>query len=498
MSGWDDSAPVAGNSDSILEAWNAGSVPGATNGGAWNSSADGPGITEVMSKINLGDGSANGFEGSQQGDRPRHDGVTTRPTVLTPECSKENAVIARHNAGACEDKRAIDYSHVKDKSVDEAWNCLIKSNQERDFDEFKINLYEYIKACPECNLEEIERAFRGSGFHYYLLALVSSAQLFYFGIRLTWSLCVQEHEVSYDKTIVGIHGEPNMKYTWSLNRSAKPRRTRVVNNRIAATPEENLARLKVAGNIMDELRPFCHNCKEKGHSGRNCEMDKIEEDRERVVLKCTNCESLDHRIRDCPEPRKVRGAIICKNCGEEGHKGVDCTEPPKPREADENTECRNCNGMGHFSRDCPDRSQREDRPPQVCFNCGQEGHRSSDCTNERVPKCRNCDEWGHTGKECTKPRDITRVKCNKCNEMGHFSRNCTAEVPADDDHNNDPYPAAQAPDNGHNNGPAEMGAWGAAEAAIVNPVGTWASNVNPADGGWGANAVSTGPADNGW
>lgn len=55
---------------------------------------------------------------------------------------------------------------------------------------------------------------------------------------------------------------------------------------------------------------------EKGHSKRECEVEQAEDEFERVVLKCGNCSALDHRLRDCPEPRKPDyNPNACKNCG---------------------------------------------------------------------------------------------------------------------------------------------------------------------------------------
>lgn len=54
---------------------------------------------------------------------------------------------------------------------------------------------------------------------------------------------------------------------------------------------------------------------EKGHSKRECEVEQAEDEFERVVLKCGNCSALDHRLRDCPEPRKPDyNPNACKNC----------------------------------------------------------------------------------------------------------------------------------------------------------------------------------------
>lgn len=109
---------------------------------------------------------------------------------------------------------------------------------------------------------------------------------------------------------------------------------------------------------------------EKGHSKRECSVEQAEDEFERVVLKCGNCSALDHRLRDCPEPRKPDfNPNACKNCryvsvpgprdvnvlitipySEEGHRAAEC---PLPRVADENTECRKCGGSKFTSRKAP-------------------------------------------------------------------------------------------------------------------------------------------------
>ncbi|TGZ76806.1 hypothetical protein EX30DRAFT_311963, partial [Ascodesmis nigricans] len=286
-----------------------------------------------------------------------------------------------HLAAACTNNRVVDMPHVQVRSCEDAWNDMEKASTEDEFDDFKEHMLEYLKAMrvdrTPIDLSDLEQAFRDNGFRYYIIAL--------------------KHEATHDKVIVGPNGELDRKYTWALNRTLRPRRTKALAERVARTPEENLEWLKEAGTVCDELRPFCMTCKEKGHTSRTCDIEKDKE--ELPMVKCINCTSLDHRMRDCPEPRKNFNA--CRNCGEEGHKSTECE---KPRVADESTQCRKCNEMGHFSRDCP------------TAGGSQEGHRSSDCTNERVMKCRNCDEFGHAAKECSKPRDVTRVKCNNCRE----------------------------------------------------------------------------------
>ena len=94
---------------------------------------------------------------------------------------------------------------------------------------------------------------------------------------------------------------------------------------------------------------------ELGHIAKSCPQEKRE--RERVMVKCLNCDEIGHRVRDCPKERPNKFA--CRNCGQKGHNAKDCTEP---RSA-EGVECKVCSQTGHFARDCPD------RPKQLCRNC---------------------------------------------------------------------------------------------------------------------------------
>ncbi|KAI5853253.1 hypothetical protein DFP73DRAFT_469789, partial [Morchella snyderi] len=289
-----------------------------------------------------------------------------------------------HLANDCTNNRYIDNSSVLEKSAEQAWEGMVLANEEEDFDAFKICMLEYIKACPGTKFNELESSFRTSRWNFYLYALT--------------------REPEYYECIVGPNGELDAKYVWTLNKSPKPRRSKAIKDRMDPTAEGNLARLEFAGEIMPETKSFCHICRVKGHSKRDCEVEVPDRDRERVVLKCGNCDALDHRLRDCTLPRKpAYNPMECKNCHEEGHKASDC---PLPRVADENTECRKCN--------------EKNVPKAVVVGLRSastaEGHRSSDCTNEKVIKCRNCDVFGHSARDCPMPRDISRIKCNNCGE----------------------------------------------------------------------------------
>lgn len=50
---------------------------------------------------------------------------------------------------------------------------------------------------------------------------------------------------------------------------------------------------------------------EIGHIAKNCKQERTEA--ERTEIKCSNCEAVGHRVRDCPEPRRSKHG--CRNCG---------------------------------------------------------------------------------------------------------------------------------------------------------------------------------------
>lgn len=200
-------------------------------------------------------------------------------------------------------------------------------------DEVQIQcMLEYIRACPGAKFDELESSFRRLGWNYYLYALVCPPKNNLLIILLNIQH-VQTREPEYHECIVGPNGELDAKYVWTLNKSPKPRRSKAIKDRMDPTAEGNLARLAFAGEIMPETKSFCHTCRGKrglreiyaytnfiliivkGHSKRGCEVEVPERDRERVVLKCGNCDALDHRLRDCTLPRKPDyNPMECKNC----------------------------------------------------------------------------------------------------------------------------------------------------------------------------------------
>ncbi|KAK4237767.1 hypothetical protein C8A03DRAFT_15701 [Achaetomium macrosporum] len=306
-----------------------------------------------------------------------------------------------HTVSKCERPRKIDHSDIPDMSTEEAWALIEKAAKERDIDDAKFAIKAYSKSSPETTYCELESAFRAQDIPLWLIAI--------------------EKPLTATLTNMDLQGHLGKKYTVTYRLQWNPPRPR----ERALWPkdeEENLGRLKDAGEAVPCGLPKCLNCDEVGHVSKSCPKEKVE--KTPVEILCYNCGEKDHRVRDCPIPRVDKFA--CKNCGKSGHKIAEC---PEPRSAD-NVECRKCGEVGHFSRDCP-----KGGGSRGCRNCGQEGHMAKDCTEPRnmaAVQCRNCDEFGHMSKECPKPRDYSRVKCTNCQQMGHTKVRCPNPLVSED------------------------------------------------------------------
>ncbi|KAG9719464.1 hypothetical protein KCU59_g18027, partial [Aureobasidium melanogenum] len=301
-----------------------------------------------------------------------------------------------HTAAACTEKYNIypDGLAFTD-DADKAWDNLVLADMNGDVDDFYRAFWVYCKVAPELTLVQLEECFRETGFKWYLIAKEQSVP-------------------SPVHTNVDLQGNSDKKYQVSFQKTAKPRRA-ILAEGWPKTLEENLERLHDAGFPMDNLKPYCTNCEESGHSMKTCPQEKQVVEKPKVT--CSNCNTDGHYVRDCPEPRAVRGGsgdVECKHCGESGHFVKDC--PTKPAE-----KCRNCQEEGHRASDCTNERV------MICRNCSTAGHAARDCpeeTNMDNVTCRNCEEKGHFSKECPKPKDWSKVQCRLCSEFGHGAGRC--------------------------------------------------------------------------
>ncbi|KAL6699812.1 hypothetical protein J3F84DRAFT_404782 [Trichoderma pleuroticola] len=312
-----------------------------------------------------------------------------------PPMTCTNCGQAGHFRNSCENARKVNRDHVADTTPDAAWDKLKQAARERDVDDAKEAIEEYVKALAgEVTYRQIQERLMNENVKLWLIST--------------------QRELIDTFTNMDLQGNIDKKYSVSVRFSDKPERPREIN----VWPDgidEILSRLDDAGIVVDRGVPKCYNCGELGHTTKGCSQEKVEHNAEKPKISCYNCNAEGHRLRDCPEPRVDKFA--CKNCGKSGHNARECEEPPNL----DNVECRKCNKTGHFAKDCPDGGSR------ACRNCGQEGHISKDCDqpkNMDSVVCRNCDETGHFSKECPKPRDWSKVQCSNCEQFGHTKVRC--------------------------------------------------------------------------
>ncbi|GFP56109.1 cellular nucleic acid-binding protein homolog [Trichoderma asperellum] len=313
-----------------------------------------------------------------------------KPPMICANCGEEG-----HFRKNCENARKINRDHVADTTPDDAWAKIKQAARERDSDDVKEAVEEYVKALGgEVTYRQIQEKLMEENVKLWLISL--------------------ERELIDTFTNMDLQGNIDKKYSVSFRFSDKPERPREIDG----WPQghaEILSRLEDAGMVVDRGLPKCYNCGELGHTSKGCTQERVEHASEKPKISCYNCGNEGHRVRDCPEPRVDKFA--CKNCGKSGHRIAECPEPPNL----DNVECRKCNKTGHFAKDCPDGGGR------ACRNCGQEGHISKDCDQPRnmdLVVCRNCEETGHYSKECPKPRDWSKVQCSNCEEYGHTKVRC--------------------------------------------------------------------------
>ncbi|KAF4511954.1 hypothetical protein G6O67_001150 [Ophiocordyceps sinensis] len=312
-----------------------------------------------------------------------------KPPMVCDNCGQEG-----HMKSKCENARKVNRDHVADLTPEDAWAKLERAVVERDMDDTKEAIQEYVKALDGAiTYRELQEAMIDHGIKLFLIATERSLVSVF--------------------TNMDLQGNMGKRFSISYRFSEQPDRPREADS-FPKSREELLARLDEAGEIVNSGRPLCRNCGELGHVAKFCSEEKFEKP-DQPKIACNNCGEDGHRIRDCPKPRVDKFA--CRNCGKSGHRASDCEEPPNP----ENVECRKCNEKGHFSRDCPQGG------PRGCHNCGQEGHMAKDCDQPRNMDrvtCRNCEKTGHVSRECPEPKDWSKVQCSNCQEFGHTKVRC--------------------------------------------------------------------------
>ena len=193
-------------------------------------------------------------------------------------------------------------------SADDAWKKLIEATNDRDIDDVKEALQEYVKALNGVpTFLELQKSFIDNGIQLWFIAL--------------------ERKLEGAFTNMDLQGHIGKTYTVSYRFSEKPSRPREREG-WPASRDELLSRLEDAGDTVDSGQQRCYNCNNWGHGSKNCPEPK--QDRIHEANVCHNCKEEGHRLRDCeinvctlkaqallteslgPQPRVDKSA--CRNC----------------------------------------------------------------------------------------------------------------------------------------------------------------------------------------
>ncbi|KAJ8123479.1 hypothetical protein O1611_g9579 [Lasiodiplodia mahajangana] len=210
----------------------------------------------------------------------------TKPAEVCRNCQEEG-----HTVVECKNPRKVDRSDIEEVAAEDAWEKISKAVHDKDVDDVKDAIQQYIKACPETTYAQLEKAFRSQTIGVYLIAMENQSMV-------------------PTLTNMDLQGNLDKKFRVHYRFDPKPGRPRE-REFWPGSEEENMARLEDAGEPVNRGLSKCTNCNELGHIAKNCPQEKME--RERVVITCFNCNEPGHRMRDCTKERVDKFA--CKNCG---------------------------------------------------------------------------------------------------------------------------------------------------------------------------------------
>ncbi|KAI5860143.1 hypothetical protein GGS23DRAFT_251203 [Durotheca rogersii] len=195
-----------------------------------------------------------------------------KPPIVCHNCKEEG-----HTAMECKNARNVDFSGVRDVDDVVAWESIKKAASERDLTDVKEATREYLKSHREMTYVELEAAFRAQGVGVFLIA-------------------TEKPSMVSTYTNMDLQGNLDKKYCVTYRLNDKPARPREAEF-WPRSPEENMERLKDAGETVERGVAKCSNCNELGHIAKRCPHEKVE--KERIAIMCYNCEAPGHRIRDC-------------------------------------------------------------------------------------------------------------------------------------------------------------------------------------------------------
>lgn len=183
-----------------------------------------------------------------------------------------------HMRKNCENSRVINRDHIADVNPDEALAKIKIAARERDVDDVKEAVQEYVKSVGgDVNYHQLQTMFIDEAVNLWLIAT--------------------ERQLVNVFTNMDLQGNTGKKYSISYRFSEKPERPREIEG-WPKSREEILDRLEDAGEIVDSGHRRCHNCGELGHSTKLCTQEKTEPNA-KPAISCSNCSAEGHRLRDC-------------------------------------------------------------------------------------------------------------------------------------------------------------------------------------------------------
>lgn len=178
----------------------------------------------------------------------------------------------------CQNARVINRDHIADVHPDEALAKIKTACAERDVDDAKEAVQEYVKSVGgDVTYRQLQTMFVDNGIKLWLIAA--------------------ERRLVNVFTNMDLQGHTGKKYSISYRFSEKPERPREAES-FPKSREELLERLDDAGEVVDSGLRKCHNCGELGHSSKFCTQEKVEKAAAPAIT-CHNCGGDGHRIRDC-------------------------------------------------------------------------------------------------------------------------------------------------------------------------------------------------------